>query len=248
VTPSGQRVARAVAEPGRPWNDGSRTTRSEAMAAQIEQRIADQQLAAGAWLGTKGALRDEFRVAAATCNEAVRLLEARGLVQARPGPGGGLFVTRPAPRIRLERLVLGFRADGAPFTDCLAVRDALEPLVCQEAARRCSAADAAELEAIVDAMAAAARWPQEFLRLNWQLHRRLAAIGLNEALRSLYMTLMDYVEDGIEEVQSEPGFDADASVAVHRRLVEAVVGGDRQRLDAALAAHAPSSAHGIGAA
>ena len=50
----------------------------------------------GERLATKDDLRKRFRVAVATVNEAMRRLETRGLIEARPGPGGGVFVARPA--------------------------------------------------------------------------------------------------------------------------------------------------------
>src|SRR5688572_18819015 len=79
-------------------------------------------------------IRNRFGYAVATVNEALRLLETRGLIEARPGPGGGMFVAAPSSRVRLNHLVLGFKVDDAPFEDCLEVRNALEPLVCREAA------------------------------------------------------------------------------------------------------------------
>jgi hypothetical protein len=37
-----------------------------------------------------------------------RLMEMRGLVVARPGPGGGVFATNPTARASASQLLLGF--------------------------------------------------------------------------------------------------------------------------------------------
>ena len=78
----------------------SRLSRAEALAREIEEEISAGVVTTGDRLGTKDDLRRRFGVAAATVNEAVKLLETRGLAGARPGPGGGVFVASPAERMR----------------------------------------------------------------------------------------------------------------------------------------------------
>jgi DNA-binding GntR family transcriptional regulator len=60
-----------------------------ALARTIEARIAHEGLPAGTRLGTKSELREEFGVASTTVNEALRLLETRGLVRTKRGPAAG---------------------------------------------------------------------------------------------------------------------------------------------------------------
>ena len=82
----------------------SRVSRAEALAREIEEEVSAGVLNTGDRLGTKDDLRQRFNVAVATVNEAVRLLDNRGLVEARPGPGGGVFVTsrRCGSELRIE--------------------------------------------------------------------------------------------------------------------------------------------------
>lgn len=82
----------------------SRVTRAEALARTLEPAT----FSAGQRIGTKDELRQRFGVAVATMNEAVRLMEMRGLVVARPGPGGGVFATNPTARASVSQLLLGF--------------------------------------------------------------------------------------------------------------------------------------------
>lgn len=68
---------------------GSAAGRAERVAEQVSQLI--ESVTPGSRLGAKEELRRLCEVSVGTCNEALRLLQARGLVTVRPGPGGGLF-------------------------------------------------------------------------------------------------------------------------------------------------------------
>jgi DNA-binding FadR family transcriptional regulator len=216
-----------------------RISRAEELSRRLEQEIVDSGLTAGERLGTKEDIRNRFGYAVATVNEALRLLETRGLIEARPGPGGGMFVARPSSRVRFGQLLLGFKADEAPFTDCLVVRNALEPLVCRQASQHCKPADAKALRAIVRRMQKQTDNPAAFLRLNWDLHRRMAKMGANAPLKSVYLTLLDFVDDGLADVASDEFFDAEKNLAIHEELVEAVIDGDPKRLAKAIERHTP---------
>src|SRR5919108_3910119 len=112
----------------------SRVPRAEAVARDLEGQILGGGLAPGDRLGTKEDLRQRFGVAVATVNEAVRLLEMRGLIEARPGPGGGIFVANSSVRVALKRGGMQAMWGAARYPDCLAVRNVLEPIVCRHAA------------------------------------------------------------------------------------------------------------------
>src|SRR5215204_1077351 len=172
----------------------SRVSRAEAIARELEREIAGGTYAQGDRLGTKGDLRERFGVAVATVNEAVRLLEMRGLIEARPGPGGGVFVAGAA-RLAQQRGVLGFASGRASFADCLAVRNALEPLVCREAARHHRDEDIRELRKILKAMERHSDDSAAYLELDWALHRRIAKMCRNAPLHSIYLTLIDVLQD-----------------------------------------------------
>src|ERR1700761_9156273 len=107
----------------------ARVPRAEAVARDLEAEILGGRLTAGDRIGTKDDLRHRFGVAVATVNEAVRLLETRGLIEARPGPGGGVFVSGPGARLAMAHAVLGFASETSTYEECLELRDALEPLV-----------------------------------------------------------------------------------------------------------------------
>jgi DNA-binding FadR family transcriptional regulator len=214
----------------------SRVRRAEAMARDLEAQILGGGLAPGDRLGTKDDLRQRFGVALATVNEAVRLLEMRGLIEARPGPGGGVFVANSSVRVALKRGGLQATWGAARFADCLAVRNGLEGLVCRDAATHATREDIAALREIVDAMERRADDPDGYFELNWAFHRRVAKGCRNAPLHSIYLTLLDFLEDGLRAGDLRE-FDPGRDVAIHRELVDAIAAGPGPRLDAAVEAH-----------
>jgi GntR family transcriptional regulator, transcriptional repressor for pyruvate dehydrogenase complex len=219
-----------------------RTSRAQAVASELAVDIRDGR-EAGQRIGTKDDLRRRFGVAVATINEAVRLLEMQGLVEARPGPGGGIFVARPATRLAMAHLVLGFKDGGtSAYEGSLVVRDALEPLICRDAARYRRPADIRALQRIIERMEAHVDDPPGYFKANWALHRRLAALARNGPLRSIYLTLIDYLEATVDEAEIGE-FDGPANVAIHRELVAAIDEGTGPRLEKAIADHTPLTPH-----
>jgi GntR family transcriptional regulator, transcriptional repressor for pyruvate dehydrogenase complex len=214
----------------------SRVSRAEAVARDVEAEILGEGIPPGERLGTKEELRQRFGVAVATVNEAVRLLETRGLIEARPGPGGGVFVARSSVRVALKRDGLDGSWGGAPFSDCLAVRNCLEPIVCHEAALHHTDEDIQALEKILAAMERHADEPRAYLELNWALHRRIAKLCRNAPLHSIYLTLIDFLEDGLT-FGALNEFDGHDDAEVHRQLVAAIDAGPGPHLDAAIERH-----------
>lgn len=217
-----------------------RSSRAELIAQAIEQDIRQDALPPGTRIGTRAELRERFAAAPATVSEALRVLETRGLTTTRPGPGGGIFVAAVSRQVRLRDALLDFDTGAAQYADCLIVRNALEPLVCREAARTCTADDAVELRAIVSRMATRRDDPKGFLLLGWELHRRLANMCQNLALRGLYLTLLEFVESGLNDVQPLESHGFARDLAIHAELAEAVISGDADQLERAVRQHAPS--------
>ncbi|MFL6073849.1 MAG: FadR/GntR family transcriptional regulator [Mycobacteriales bacterium] len=170
----------------------------------------------------------------------MRLLVSRGVVSVRPGPGGGLFVAEPSPTVRLGSAVLALRPGDVTVPHALAVRDALDPLVVDDAVRHASATDVADLTALLDEMRAATGEPEAFLDANWRLHLRMARISPNPILRSLYSGLMAVVRDRTGRITATGAGAAAhrrARYALHADLVAAIAAGDRARAGALAAAH-----------
>ena len=168
--------------------------RAETAADRITALVA--RASPGARLGTKEDLRTLCQVSVGTFNEALRLLQSRGLVTVRPGPGGGLFVAEQSPMVRLGNSVLALDTDQTDVADAMRIRDALDPLLIEDALWHGSPADVADLRKELQEMeqAVEAEDARAFVYANWHLHARIAAISPNPLLRSLYSSLLEIIE------------------------------------------------------
>jgi DNA-binding FadR family transcriptional regulator len=217
--PKEPRVATADEHPGatRAGTGDAGALRTEALAAEMALRRGDWEHPAGrsraeqaadhvagiaasappgTRLGTKEEVRVQCGVSVGTFNEALRLLQARQVVTVRPGPGGGLFVTGRPATVRLGNSLLELDAGEAAVADAIRVRDALDPLLVEDALWHASPADLAVLRGCLEPMAAAVASgdPAAFTRANWQLHAQIAAISPSQLLRSLYSSLLEIIE------------------------------------------------------
>src|SRR5882757_129020 len=205
-------------------------SRAEGAARRIAELV--RRSAPGTRLGTKNELRELCEVSVGTFNESLRLLQSRGLVDVKPGPGGGLFVAEQSPLVRLGNSVLALDADAASVSDAVRIRDALDPLLITDAQDHSSPADLVAYRGQVAVMLAAteAQDPVEFLHANWRLHALIAAVNPSAMLRSLYTTLLDIVEAhtlAVLPVRGQPLAEVMRErYQVHADLVEAIAARD----------------------
>lgn len=162
------------------------------------ERVASlvQGLKPGMRLGTKGELRKGVGVSVGTFNEALRLLQSRGIVSVRSGPGGGIFAAAQSPIVRLGNSVLALDADATSVADAVRIRDALDPLLVADAVWHSSAADIEAMREPLRTMAEAVKAEDTtaFTRANWVLHARIAAVSPSAILRSFYCSLLEIIE------------------------------------------------------
>jgi len=229
--------------PGAP----STATRPEQAAEQLAE------LAAGAEPGTRLGTKDELRalcgVSVGTFNEALRLVQARGLVTARAGRVGGLFASRQSPLVRLGNSVLAIDDDATSVADAVRIRDALEPLLVEDAVRHRSASDVEAMRQGLGRMrtAADALDLKQFLRANWALHARMAEISPSVMLRSFYLSLLEMIESRTVSVQSVDEAPLPEYLSnryrLHEDLVSAIEEQDARRALALIRIHnAPTTA------
>ncbi|MFB9467692.1 FadR/GntR family transcriptional regulator [Streptomyces cinereospinus] len=225
--------------PRHPDSDGTPRGSSAGRAERAAQRVTEliESVPPGSRLGTKEELRTLCEVSVGTFNEALRLLQARGLVTVKPGPGGGMFSAEQSPMVRLGNSVLALDARQNDVADAVRIRDALDPLLIEDALWHASPADIAGLRRHITAMehAVTAADPVAFVHANWRLHAAIASISPNALLSSLYTHLLDLIEGhtlSVLPASEQPlGEYIAHRHALHRDLVDAL---DRRDRDEAL--------------
>jgi len=212
--------------------------RAERLAAALGDWIDGRAPAAGTLIGTFESLRRETGFSYATVSEAVRLLRDRGVLEIRPGRGGGLFVADRGPVVRLRHTLLSVTEEAGSVADAIELRDCLEALIDTGAARHRSEADIADLRLLLEAMRTAPAW-DAFMRANWALHERIARISPNGMARAVYAATLGHLsasETAVEDGQAPASYRAER-YRVHADLVGAIADGDEPAVRAAVARH-----------
>ncbi|MCD2198271.1 FCD domain-containing protein [Actinomycetospora endophytica] len=214
--------------------DGA-TSRTERAAARIAELV--REIDPGGRLGTKSELRELCGVSVGTFNEALRVVQARGLVAVRPGPGGGLFAAEQSPMVRLGNSVLAINTDASSVADAVRIRDALDPLLIADAAWHSSPADIARYREQIAAMAAAVDTldADAFMQANWRLHELFAEVNPSTVLRPIYMGLIEMIKDrtvAVLPTGDQPIAEVMAErYRIHAELVDAIADRDEDRVD-----------------
>lgn len=218
-------------EPRR-WRNLSRPERAAEEIATLAGALEP-----GARLGTKDEIRAHCGVSVGTFNEALRLAQQRGIVRVKSGPGGGLFVDHQSPLVRLGNSMLAVDQDAASVADAIRLRDAIDPLLVEDALKHASVKDIAAMRAELRKMSSAADACDgtAFLRANWALHARIAEVSPSPILRPLYLSLLEIAESHLlsvrpAEEQPLPEY-IQQRYELHAALVDAIADGDAHALD-----------------
>jgi len=223
------RVIPPVACP-QPYTDDVRT--HERVLAQIEENLRTGTWSLGERLPGERALAEQMGVSRPSVREAVRVLEAMGIVRTAVGSGpeaGATVVDRPAAGLGAA-VRLHIVSGTLPVRDVVATRAALETWAVSQAAIRFDAAtDLADLRARLDQMEAPGLSTAEAVQLDQLFHLdlvRLGGNGLVEAiLTGLSSAVGDYVTKGAERLPSW-ATTWNRLCGEHRAILEAVESGN----------------------
>ena len=167
-------------------DDGpARLSRPARVAEEIKSWVVAECMAPGDRLPSEQEMIARFGMSKSTIREAMRILDAQGLVKTRTGPGGGSFVHE----VSLERAwaLLGnyFYFKNLTIADIYQVRLALEPELAASLAGKLSEAELARLEENIhnyDAPPADAEEERAQHVASLRFHQILASKAGNELL------------------------------------------------------------------
>ncbi|MBF6332240.1 FadR/GntR family transcriptional regulator [Nocardia transvalensis] len=224
---------------------GRAPTRPEQAAEELAELAALGK--PGDRLGTKDELRTRCGVSVGTFNEALRMLQSRGVVHVKTGPGGGVFVLSQSPMVRLGNSILALDDDAASVTDALRLRDAIDPLLVQDALTHAKAKHIRAMRRELRGMqeAADAGDSVAFVHANWALHARIAEASPSPILRSLYLSLLDLLESHTLSVLAADEHPLPEYIhsryLLHADLVEAIAARETSTALALIAEHNTSN-------
>lgn len=216
-------------------------SRATEVVREIDRVIRSRALNPGDKIATKGELQENYGVARATINEAIKLLLDRGRITVKPGPNGGLFVAAANPELQLGRFLLAVGEDSDKVADAVALREYLETLIVQEAVKHRTADDIRELRGCLMDLADACGYPDRFFDVGLVFHRRIGMITPNLILRSTYCGLIDFTKSRVSGLyrpdDTEISVYHQDRVRIHADIVDVIEQRDLLRVIDVIAAH-----------
>ena len=225
------------------WQPLARSRTYELVLDQIEEQILSGNLGVGDHLPPERELAARLGVSRAAIREALRVLEAQGVLgrpQVGTGPDSGNVIA-DLPRIGLSRLLrLHVALTNFPLTDVVEARTTLERASARLAAANATAEQHATMRGTLDRMAGAEVSREEFNDLDTDFHVTLAeaagnrlvadmTIALRNAMRHTLLQIFDTVEDWAAT--------RGRLLAEHTGIYEAVRAGDAQAAADRVEAH-----------
>jgi DNA-binding FadR family transcriptional regulator len=150
-------------------------SRAEEAADQIAAEA--QRAGPGVRLGSRADLRARCEVSVGTLHEALRILQSRGEIAVRSGPGGGVFAAEPSALNALLQRVRTRALVEPDFVQAARVLDALAPLAIEDAIGSLDDAGEARLRQALEAVVAARDEPLDaFVRASLEVFATLVQL------------------------------------------------------------------------
>ena len=156
---------------------------SELVADRLRSLIIEGVVQEGAMLPSEKDLVAQLGVSRATLREALRILEAEGLILTKTGPRGGITVQRPGSANLTRSLSLLLQLEETPFSVVLEARRLLEPLCANLGATRATEAELDELERILGRMRELVNDTIAYVREQLAFHMQVIGCAHNDVLR-----------------------------------------------------------------
>lgn len=209
---------------------------SERVARQLVSYIIDEEIPEGTTLPPERLMLKSLNVGRTTLREALRLLETRGVITMRSGPGGGPIVRKPRPQDLSEALTLTLQYETASFLDVMDARLWLEPTLARLAASNVTEEALDSLRAANAEIASADANLDAFSGGNQAFHSIIAALCGNVVLEIFAATLMA-IGDGRMVGISYGKKHTQAIAKAHEVIIDALAAGDPDAAQASMEVH-----------
>jgi len=217
------------------------------LAEQILAMIRDRELKPGDRLPSARDLAVQFSVATPTIREALRRLQATGLIDIRHG--SGIYVRREGDRFMLSNPAYG-PLEAQTIMQVLDARLLIEPHLAGLAAVNAGVEleGLARLQSVLAAAEGALDRPDErYLRANFEIHSAIARLSGNLVLAHVVESLLEMHATELHVVDPDDAFAEIYSRdnAHHRLIVDAVAAGDAAGATQAMQRHLEAARHSI---
>jgi len=205
---------------GRIFLAGRSASLSSQMVAEVRDALFARKLKPGDFLGTEKELAEKFGTSRIVARDALRSLEALGIVEIRMGKGGGARIANGNPRLFAEALAVQLNLTGVSAGEILDAQRAIECLAAELAAENARPADIAKLKHLLDAAERAIDDADEYTRLSREFHLAVAEASHNRVL-VVQLISLEHVAWPVRNTTLTPQV-ARRILAVHKELAQLI--------------------------
>ncbi|HEY6822704.1 MAG TPA: FCD domain-containing protein [Burkholderiales bacterium] len=203
-------------------------TMAARIVAEVRDALFERRYRPGDFLGTEKELAARHGVSRIVARDALRTLEALGIVQIRPGIGGGARISPGNPQLFAEALAVQLELAEIDVEEILAAQHAIECLAAELAAKHAGPKDVLVLKKLIEEAEEALEDVDRFTRSSLAFHLAVADASRNRVLHYQLVSLQHV---------SWPARNRTLTRPVALRVLEA-----HRQLAARIAAHDPEGA------
>ena len=186
----------------------ARSTRSrekpEQIADELRAMIVSGQLQEGESLGREPDLVERFGVSRPSLREALRILEAEGLITVVRGVLGGVVAHQPDERQTARTAALVLQARNVTLGDVHQARSMIEPAAVRVLASSPTKKMVDELKSLVETQRTVIEDPEAFGHANARFHERLVELSGNQTIGIVAEMLNEIIARAVTAVSQAP--------------------------------------------
>ena len=199
---------------------------SDEIVRQVRRAIFEGQLRAGDPVGSENQLAEQFGVSRNTVRDALRALEATGVVEIRNGVKGGVWVAQPDPDRFAAGLAVQLKLVGVNSADVAAAQLGLEWVAAELAAANATSADLGALRSLLDQTEPLVENGAAFAEVSQAFHDAIAQASGNWAIISSLRALEELV--GESRARHATPAVARRVLETHRAIYDAIAAHDAE--------------------
>jgi GntR family transcriptional regulator, transcriptional repressor for pyruvate dehydrogenase complex len=210
---------------------------SQAIVEQVKHLLRQGRLKPGDRLPSERELCDRFGVSRVTVREALRVLEAGGLIDIRVGARGGAFVTSPTSQQIGEGLADLLHLSPLTAPEVTEARQVFELGVVPLVVERATDEDIASLREMVRSHKAALDRGEYAMSMSAAFHVRVAACTHNAAIETLVQSFHGPLLMSLLTAQVVEPLMGRRGTEEHRGFIDAIAARDVERATSIMRAH-----------
>lgn len=169
---------------------------SDNIIEQIRDSILSGKLKPGDKLSSEKELIEQFGVSKATMREALRVLEAMGLIEMRKGINGGAFVAEVDMKTTIHSIINFLHFQSVSMRDITMLRYLIEPTGAQIAASKISEKD---IQSLWEIIGGTGPFSEDEVSKEISFHRYIARMTENNIL----ILLVDFIDNVLSSIKSK---------------------------------------------